>query len=67
MILQRLKELCLKKNTSIPQLEKVLDFGDGTIYKWGSSSPSVANLKKVADYLGVDINYFLEQEPSKQK
>ena len=41
-------------------LEKTLGFGNGTIKKWGESSPSVDKLKKVADYFGVSVDYFLE-------
>ena len=60
MILKRILELAEKNNISISCLEKTLGFGNGTIKKWGESSPSVENLKKVADYFGVSIEYFLE-------
>lgn len=65
MILNRVKELCREKNISVPQLEKALDFGEGAIYKWDSSAPIVTNLKKVADYFGVSVDYFLSDEPQK--
>lgn len=60
MILKRILELAEENNISISCLEKTLGFGNGTIKKWGESSPSVENLKKVADYFGVSIEYFLE-------
>lgn len=60
MILKRILELAEKNNISISCLEKTLGFGNGTIKKWGESSPSVENLKKVADYFAVSIEYFLE-------
>ena len=60
MILKRILELAEKNNISISCLEKKLGFGNGTIKKWRESSPSVENLKKVADYFGVSIEYFLE-------
>ena len=60
MILKRILELAEKNNISISCLEKTLGFGNGTIKKWGESSPSVEHLKKVADYFGVSIEYFLE-------
>lgn len=60
MILKRILELAEKNNISIGCLEKTLGFGNGTIKKWGESSPSVENLKKVADYFCVSIEYFLE-------
>ena len=62
MILKKILKLAEKNNISISCLEKTLGFGNGTIKKWGESSPSVDKLKKVADYFGVSIEYFLEQE-----
>lgn len=64
MILKKILELAEKNNISVSCLEKTLGFGNGTIKKWGESSPSVDKLKKVADYFGVSIEYFLEQEES---
>lgn len=60
MILKKIEELAEKKGISITALEKQLDFGNGTIRSWGQCSPSVDKLKKVADYFGVSIEYFLE-------
>lgn len=60
MILKKIEELAEKKGISITALEKQLDFGNGTIRNWGQCSPSVDKLKKVADYFGVSIEYFLE-------
>ena len=60
MILKKILKLAEKNNISISCLEKTLGFGNGTIKKWGESSPSVDKLKKLADYFGVSIEYFLE-------
>ena len=60
MILKKILKLAEKNNISISCLEKTLGFGNGTIKKWRESSPSVDKLKKVADYFGVSIEYFLE-------
>ena len=62
MILEKILKLAEKNSISVSCLEKTLGFGNGTIKKWGESSPSVNKLKKVADYFGVSIEYFLEQE-----
>ena len=67
MILKKILELAEKNNISVSCLEKTLGFGNGTIKKWGESSPSVDKLKKVADYFGVSIEYFLEQEKESEK
>lgn len=60
MILKKIEELSQKRGISITALEKQLDFGNGTIRSWSQCSPSVDKLKKVADYFGVSIEYFLE-------
>lgn len=60
MILKRVKELCEKKGVSISRLEKDCNIGNATIKKWDESMPRVDTLKKVADYFGVSIEYFLE-------
>lgn len=60
MILKKIVELAEKNNISIGYLERSLGFGNATIKKWEESSPSVDKLKKVADYFGVSIEYFLE-------
>ena len=66
MTLKKILELAEKNNISIRYLEKTLGFGNGAIKKWGESSPSVDKLKKVADYFGVSIEYFLEQRGSRR-
>ena len=60
MILKKIEELAKKQGISITFLEKKLSFGNGTIRSWDKCSPSIEKLKKVADYLGVSIEYFLE-------
>ena len=60
MIFEKISKLASEKGILNSSLEKTLGFGNGTIKKWGESSPSVDKLKKVADYFGVSIEYFLE-------
>ena len=36
--------------------------GNGTVRGWKNSSPSVENLKKVADYFGVNVDELLATE-----
>ena len=61
MILKKIEELAKQQGMSITALEKKLSFGNGTIRSWGKCSPSIERLKKVADYFGVSIEYFLEE------
>jgi len=55
-MLDKIKKMCKERNISIPKLEDELGLGRGTIYKWESVSPSVVNLKKVADFLGCTLD-----------
>lgn len=60
MILQQVESLCKEKGVSISRLEKDCGIGNATIKKWDESTPRIDTLKKVADYFGVSIEYFLE-------
>lgn len=61
MIFEKVEEMVKKEGISISKLETNCNIGNGTISKWKTSSPTIANLKKVADYFEVPIEYFLEE------
>ena len=61
MIVKNIKKLCSTNGTNFSALEKTLNFGNSTIAKWGTHSPSVDKLKKVADYFGVTIDELLKE------
>ena len=61
LILDNIKALCREHKTNITDLEKEVGLGFGTVYKWGKVSPSVANLKLVADYFGVTVDELLKE------
>ena len=60
VILQRVESLCKEKGISISRLEKDCGIWNATIKRWDESAPRIDTLKKVADYFGVSIEYFLE-------
>ena len=62
MILEKIQKLCEVKGIAIAKLEKEAKIGNGTISRLDNSSPTVANLKKVADYFGVTIEELLEEK-----
>ena len=62
MIYTKVQELCKKNKITIYKLEKELGFPNASICKWKTSVPTVDKLKKVADYFGVSIEYFLGEE-----
>lgn len=61
MIYERIKSLCEEKEVSVYRVERDLSFPNATIAKWKDSIPGADRLKKVADYFGVPIEYFLEE------
>ena len=61
MLYEKIQEICDSKGITVSGLEIDLGFSNSTIRKWKNSSPSIENLKKVADYFGVTVDYFLEK------
>lgn len=59
MNFNKLVALCKEKGITFCKLEKECGIGNGTIARWKTSSPSVANLKAVADYFGVTVDELL--------
>lgn len=59
MLLNRVKELANDRNMTIAELERKLDFGQGSISKWNKQSPSSERLQKAADYFDVSTDYLL--------
>ena len=52
---------------SIPNLEKELGFGTGTISRWDKSFPGVDKMQAVADFFGVTVDYLLGRETGTKK
>ena len=67
MIYDNVCQIARKKGLSINSIEKETDFGTGSLCKWNSVSPTVRNLKKVADYLGVSIEELLAEDTEDEK
>lgn len=60
MIYSKIKELAKEKGVTIQQMERDLSLPERNVCKWNDSLPRVDTLKRVADYFGVSIEYFLE-------
>ena len=60
-------ELLRKNNVSIYAVAKATGLSTATLYSWrsGEYQPKLDKLQKIADYFGVDVTYFLEQETDK--
>ncbi|MFB5176369.1 helix-turn-helix transcriptional regulator [Latilactobacillus sakei] len=59
MLFERVKELAENKKISLLGLNEKAGLGKNAIYKWKTQNPSIENLQKVADVLGVSIDYLL--------
>ena len=56
---KRIKDLAQEKGSSLAQIERALDFGNGTIARWDKSSPAVEKIDNVAKYFNVSLDYLL--------
>ncbi len=62
MIIDNINRLCEQRELSIAALEKKSGLKNATICKWRNSVPRADTLKKVADALGVTVDYLLQEE-----
>lgn len=63
-IKEKIKELAMSKHMSIAELERTLDFANGSISKWDKQSPSAERLQKVAKYFDVPVDSLLDTKDS---
>lgn len=56
---ERIKDLCKKNGISVNKLEIDLKFGKGYVSKLEKSTPNSEKLQKIADYLGVTLDYLM--------
>lgn len=56
LMVKTIRELCMKNNISISQLESDLEFGAGLISRWTKSSPSIDKIVDIADYFHVSLD-----------
>lgn len=59
MLLENIKKLCASRKMSLSALEKTLGFGNSTIARWSSCSPTVEKLSLVADFFGCTVDDLL--------
>lgn len=58
-LLNRIRDLCQKNNTSIYKIERELCFSNGSISRWGTIDPSATKVLKVAQHFGVSVDFLL--------
>lgn len=62
-----IKEICKERNISVSSLERKAGVGNGTITKWNENSPSLDNLQKVADALGIKVTTLINRSRAKPR
>lgn len=62
MILQNIIRFCEEQKITIAKLEQETGISKGAIRKWGSSSPRIDNVKRVADYFGIPVDDLLSTD-----
>lgn len=62
MILESIKKMCKERGITIAKLERETKIGNGTIARWGKSTPRIDSLKSVADYFGVTLDELLKED-----
>lgn len=58
-LVERIKVLCEHQELTIAELERKLNFGNGTIRRWDNSPPSTDRILKVSDFFHVSVDYLL--------
>lgn len=60
MIYNKIRRLCEERGISIRELGRACNLGFRSIENWKDHSPTVANLKAVADFFGVTVDELLK-------
>lgn len=67
-IYKKICELCLENKITIKDLERELNFSNGIIGKWKTSSPNIKYLMDICRYFNVSIEELCyETEPTKDQ
>lgn len=62
-----IKELAKQKKLSIRQLEMNLGYSNGYLAKWRINTPNSDELKRIADYFNVSVDYLLGRTDNPEK
>lgn len=58
-VIERIKEISKKRGWNLQKTATEAGIGINTIYKWKSQTPKIDAISKVADVLGVSVDYLL--------
>ena len=63
---EKIKMLADEKKTTFAEIERHVGISNGQIRRWDNVSPKAENLKKVADYFQVSVDYLLGRTEEKE-
>ena len=61
MLLTNIRLLCKEKGISVSKLEQATGISNGTIGRWGESSPTVENVRKVAEFFDTTVDALIHE------
>jgi hypothetical protein len=62
MLLATINTLCKQNSITVTELERILEFGNGTIHKWDKGKPAIDKVIKVAEYFSVGVDDLIHPE-----
>lgn len=66
-MVHKIRKLCRDRNKTLQELEKELGFGFRTVEQWDDHTPAVDRVWKVAQALGVTVEYLMADEPEHEE
>lgn len=61
-MLEKVKYLCKINGKTVAKVEKDLGFSNKLLYRWDKGNPTINNVKAVADYFNVSVDYLCGRE-----
>lgn len=59
-IVNRIRHLCSVKGITVAELERRMNFGNGTVRRWDNSPPAVDKFYKVSNFFGITMEELLK-------
>ena len=66
-LFNNVKQLAKNKGMTLPEVAKKAEMGINSLYHWKQHDPSIDNLQKVADVLGVTVSELLGKDSKEDK
>ena len=65
-MVDRIKATCAEKGISVSKLERTADIKENTIWRWDRNTPSIDKVVRVANVLGVSVDYLMGRTEIKE-